>query len=81
MAVKMMSTSKQEEKLVLVEIPIYETQYYAYVRISDMPIAQQQPFTQWMRGQTIPVVDNSNKLDAVYLQDYIQWKKGLDPLD
>lgn len=46
-----------------------------YIRISELPEDEQQPFAKWMCGQTMPLIPDLVPQDAVYPWDYQVWKE------
>jgi hypothetical protein len=55
-----------------------------YPRIRDLPEEEQEPFSNWMTGQTMPICDTSlpqSEWDWYYPWDYETWKAGRPPLD
>ena len=54
-----------------------------YPRLRELPQEEQEPFWEWMQGQTRPSVDGLPDEDQDYFFpcDYAQWKAGLEPLD
>ena len=59
-----------------VDIPIYDSGSFEYIRISDIQDLQdRRNLRDFMYGQTIPVIwDNEySLLDAVYLWDYLNY--------
>lgn len=55
-----------------------------YPRIRDLPKEEQEPFSDWLGGQTCPVGDTKTPMsewDWYYPWDYERWKKGLPIID
>ena len=46
-----------------------------YMRISELPEDEREPFTEALRGQTCPVIPGIEPQDAFYVWDYNVWKK------
>lgn len=47
-----------------------------YVVISALPIDQQEPFSKWLIGQTVPTIKDAlgNHVNCAHLEDYNSWK-------
>lgn len=64
------------------EIPIYETPHYKYVRISDLKEEwERKQLERWIFGHTCPLIQGEGKgvpaiLDAVFLSDYENYLRG-----
>ena len=54
-----------------------------FLRIRDLFEAEQEPFSKWLRGQTVPLMDGvpMEEQDAFYQWDYDRWKAGLPVVD
>jgi len=54
---------------------IYEGKDFkvVYIRISELPEEEREPFSKWMAGQTRPVIPELEPQDAVYPWDYENW--------
>ena len=57
-----------------------ETQWIAppsdeWPRVRDLPEAEREPFSKWLRGQTAPHLSEEVLQDGYYQWDYDQWKK------
>lgn len=52
-------------------------------RIRNLPPEEQEPFSKWLLGQTMPYIEGIPKeeQDFYYQVDYDRWKAGLEPLD
>lgn len=52
-------------------------------RVSDLPKKEQEPFTQWLSGQTRPWIDGlaEEEQDGYYRWDYERWKSGKHIID
>jgi hypothetical protein len=48
-------------------------------RIKDLPAEEQEPFREWLYGQTRPIIDGVTfgESDGYYEWDYQRWKAGL----
>jgi hypothetical protein len=46
---------------------------FTYIRIGELPQAEQQPFQAWMAHQTRPLLDGAE--DACYAWDYERWQR------
>lgn len=66
-------------------LPIYKTEHYTYIRISDLPEDYtKRELEHWIKGQTQPLIQGEGKgvpaiLDAVFLHDYerfLDYKAG-----
>lgn len=46
-----------------------------YVVIPELPEEQQRPFSEWLIGQTLPVIDDEgeNRYNCAYKWDYDKW--------
>lgn len=53
---------------------------FQWPRVRDLPENERQPFTEWLVGQTMPVVDGAPDADqdAYYPWDYQSWKRWLE---
>lgn len=53
------------------------------IRLRDLPESEREPFTEWLRGETAPIIEGvpDSEQDAVYEHDYLRWKVGLGPAD
>ena len=52
------------------------------VRISSLPKEKQEAFKEWLRGQTLPLVPESDEpYGWAYLWDYERFAKGLKVVD
>ena len=64
---------------------IYRDGTVAYIRISELPEDEREPFTNWMQGQTRPWIDDLDPQDTAYPWDYERWinkkKTGLEVWD
>lgn len=67
------------------EIPVYKTPHYTYIRISDLKEeSDRRELEEWIFGQTQPLVQGAGKgvpaiLDAIFVWDYkrfLRHKKG-----
>lgn len=54
-----------------------------YPRIKDLPEDERAPFTAWMEGQTMPLIEGlpMEEQDAYYPWDYKRWKEGKPVID
>jgi hypothetical protein len=50
-----------------------------FPRIKDLPEHEQEPFSKWLEGQTVPVRPDGEP--SFYQWDYETWKAGLPPSD
>lgn len=50
-------------------------------RIRDLPEAEREPFTQWLAGQTRPLLVGEEIQDGYYGWDYARWKRGQQIID
>ena len=48
-------------------------------RIKDLPIEEQEPFREWLQGQTCPVIEDVpfEESDGYYDHNYKRWKAGI----
>lgn len=66
------------------EIPVYETKRYKYIRISDLKEEyERRQLNEWIAGQLCPLIQGEGKgvpaiLDAVFLFDYERFLKNKD---
>ena len=51
-----------------------------YMRISELPEEEREPFTKALYGQTCPIIDGLEPQDAFYQCDYDKWKRYGDKL-
>jgi hypothetical protein len=57
---------------------------YNYPRIRNLPKEEQEGFREWLRGQTLPLCDETapmSEWDWYYPWDYERWKRGLPIID
>jgi len=62
---------------------------YCYVvtedwpRIRDLPESERDAFTEWLDGQTRPMIEGEDmsEQDAYYEHDYRAWKRGIGAWD
>lgn len=55
-------------------LSIHTSNYgFTYIRISELPQPDQQPFRAWMAHQTRPLIDDVQ--DACYSWDYERWQR------
>ena len=59
-----------------VQLQIHSSEDFAYVRISELPENEQEPFRKWLIGQTLPFIPNLEPQDAVFAWDYERWKRA-----
>ncbi len=68
-----------------IDIPVYKTPHYEYVRISDLKEGYERlELERWMYGQTQPLVQGEGKgvpaiMDAIFVWDYsrfLDYKEG-----
>jgi len=52
-------------------------------RVRDLPKSEQQAFSEWLAGQTRPLIDDlpMEEQDAYYQWDYDRWKAKLPITD
>lgn len=52
-------------------------------RLRDLPEGEQEPFSQWLMGQTRPSPEGiaEEDQDFFYVHDYRRWKAGLEAFD
>ncbi len=52
-------------------------------RLRDLPLEEQEPFLEWMMGQTRPCIEGVAREDQdfFYIHDYRRWKAGLQHFD
>ena len=55
----------------------------AWPRVRDLPEEQQEPFTQWLAGQTRPMIPDvpMSQQDGYFPWDYERWIKRLPVID
>lgn len=46
-----------------------------YIVISDLPIDQQRPFENWLKGQSMPMIESEgeSRYKCAYKWDYDRW--------
>jgi hypothetical protein len=47
----------------------------------DLPADEQEPFREWLFGQTVPFAETDKIHDRYYPWDYRRWKAGLAVID
>lgn len=59
-----------------------------YIVIPELPKEQQEPFSNWLRNQTAPVIEEEgeNRFNCAYRSDYNKWlsywlKKQVAPIN
>ena len=63
----------------VLDIPVYETKHYKYIRISDIKEGYERlELERWMFGQTQPLIQGEGEgvpaiQDAVFLEDYFRF--------
>jgi hypothetical protein len=68
-----------EPQVLEIDIPVYETEHYKYIRISDLKEEYEKlELTRWIFGQTQPLIQGKGKgvpaiTDAIFLHDYIKF--------
>lgn len=52
-------------------------------RIRDLPESEREPFTEWLNGQTRPLIDGlpDDEQDGYYRWDYERWRAGWPVVD
>lgn len=53
--------------------PVHKTEYFDYVRVSELPNFEAGVFERWLSGQTRPIVEGIDPQDAAYAWDYERW--------
>jgi len=69
----------EKSKLKDLNIKVYETEEYNYIRLRDIKDKNiLDRFNEWLRGQTKPIIKGLpiKDQDAVYLSDWNRWKKS-----
>lgn len=62
-----------------IDVPIYKTQHYTYIRIGDLKEEyERSELSRWIYGQTCPLIQGEGKgireiQDAVFLDDYYRF--------
>jgi hypothetical protein len=56
--------------------PTYEAAGVKFFRLSDVPQPERAAFSEWLYGQTMPIIPGLNPEDAVYLEDWNRWRAG-----
>lgn len=56
---------------------------FKFPRIRNLPLEEQEPFRQWLSGQTMPLEESVplEEQDFYYQWDYDRWKAGLPIID
>jgi len=63
----------------VIDIPVYKSVHYVYIRISDLPEQYEQlELAQWIKGKLQPLIQAEGKgnreiQDAVFLVDYYKF--------
>ena len=50
-------------------------------KIKDLPKEEQEPFWEWLTGQTIPMNEDNPEEKCYFQWDYDRWKAGLPVID
>lgn len=64
---------------ITLEIPVYKSQHYEYIRIKDLKEGYERlELERWIKGQIQPLIQGEGKgvpaiLDAVFLDDYYRF--------
>lgn len=70
---------------ITLEIPVYESKHYKYIRISDLKEGYERlELERWIHGQTQPLIQGEGEgvpaiTDAIFLHDYerfLDYKAG-----
>lgn len=44
-----------------------------FLRISELPAEEREPFVSWLRGQCCPLPDGEEEGNCAYVHDYKEW--------
>lgn len=44
-----------------------------FLRISELPAEEREPFVNWLRGQCCPLPDGEEEGNCAYVHDYKRW--------
>lgn len=61
--------------------PIYVYQNISYIRLGELPPEERRALEWWLYGQSAPLIQDLEPQDAVYLQDYEQWRHHHDRVE
>jgi hypothetical protein len=55
--------------------PKYNDRHAAYIVVADLPLEQQVPLNEWLKGQTREAIEEEgeNKYNCCYYTDYSNW--------
>lgn len=57
------------------EPTIHRYQDFSYVRLKELPKEERSEFSEWLYGQTMPIIPELDEQDAIYLRNYERWKE------
>lgn len=56
---------------------VYSCATFRYIRLSELPQHEQEPFGHWLYGRTLPWFEGLDPQDAAFLGDYECWQREL----